>query len=180
MVHLSTHNKGGIMANMNWDAVSASAEVIGVVAVLASILYLARQVAQGNKLNEADSVRSFLGQYNAFLYKINEPEMLDIWRRGIVDFESLTGHEKSRLHLVLLRHYMLGQAQRMIDPKGSENLSQFADYANGTIIQQPGFRQWWNIFKPIVPDKEYASRIENHPEAKDVRYEESLPWFTSD
>ena len=70
------------MSAINWDAVSASAEVIGVVAVLASILYLARQVAQGNKINEADSVRTFLGQYNAFLYKINEPEMLDICAGG--------------------------------------------------------------------------------------------------
>ena len=168
------------MSAINWDAVSASAEVIGVVAVLASILYLARQVAQGNKINEADSVRTFLGQYNAFLYKINEPEMLDIWRRGIVDFETLTGHEKSRFHLMLLGHYMLGQAQRMIDPKGAEELSQFADYANGTIIQQPGFRQWWDIFKAIIPDKEYQSRSENHAEAQNVQYEKTMPWCTSD
>jgi len=37
---------------MNWEVVSAAAEVIGVVAVLASILYLARQVSQGNRLNQ--------------------------------------------------------------------------------------------------------------------------------
>ena len=60
---------------MNWDAVSASAEVIGVIAVLASILYLARHVAQGNQLNHADSVRNFLGQYNTFLYQIGDAEI---------------------------------------------------------------------------------------------------------
>ena len=81
---------------------------------------------------------------------------------------------------MLLGHYMLGQAQRMIDPKGAEELSQFADYANGTIIQQPGFRQWWDIFKAIIPDKEYQSRIENHAEAQNVQYEKTMPWFTSD
>ena len=111
------------MEAINWDAISGSAEVIGVIAVLASILYLARQVSQGNKLNEADSVRSFLGQYNTFLYQISDPEMVEIWRRGTTDFDSLSEHEQSRLHLVLYGHFMLGQAQRMIDPKGLEQLS---------------------------------------------------------
>ena len=168
------------MGATNWDAISGSAEVLGVVALLASILYLARQVTQGNKLNQADSVRAFLGQYNTFLYQINEPEMLEIWRRGTVDFESLTGHEKSRLHLVLLGHFMLGQAQRLIDPEGSEPLSQFADWANATIVQQPGFRQWWNTFTLRLPDQEYIRRIENYPAAQGARYEDFIPWFSPD
>ena len=168
------------METINWDAVSAFAEVIGVMAVLASILYLGRQVAQGNKLNQADSVRAFLGQYNTFLYKVNEPDMVEIWRRGTADFESLADHEKSRLHLVLLGHLMLGQAQRMIDPTGTEPLSQFADWANGTLVQQPGFRQWWNTFTTILPDQEYIKRIENYPAAQSIRYAECMPWFSPD
>jgi hypothetical protein len=168
------------MDAVNWDAVAASAEVIGVIALLGSILYLARQVAQGNKLNQADSIRAFLGQYSTFLYKINEPEMLEIWRRGTTDFESLTDHEKSRLHLVLMGHFMLGQAQRMIDPEGSEPLSQFADFATGTVIQQPGFKQWWNTFTPGLPDQEYIKRIDNYPASRGFRFEEFMPWFSPD
>ena len=168
------------METINWDAVSASAEVIGVMAVLASILYLGRQVAQGNKLNQADSVRAFLGQYNTFLYKINEPDMVEIWRRGTTDFESLTDHEKSRLHLVLFGHLMLGQAQRMIDPTGSEPLSQFVDWANGALVQQPGVRQWWNTFTSVIPDQEYIRRIENYPASQGIRFGECMPWFSPD
>ena len=52
---------------MNWDAIAASAEVVGVTAVLASIIYLARQVSQGNELNRSDSIRHFLEQYNSIL-----------------------------------------------------------------------------------------------------------------
>ena len=168
------------MEAINWDAISASAEVIGVIAVLASILYLARQVAQGNKLNHADSVRSFLGQYNTFLYQLNDPEMVEIWRRGTTDFDSLSEHEQSRLHLILLGHFMLGQAQRMIDPKGLEPLSQFADYAVSATVNQPGFRQWWNVFKVGMPDKEYTARIDSYPAAQGVRFTEFMPWFTPD
>ncbi len=165
------------METINWDAVSASAEVIGVMAVLASILYLGRQVAQGNKLNQADSVRAFLGQYNTLLYKINEPDMVEIWRRGLADFESLNGEEKSRLHFVLLSHFMLGQAQRMVDPEGSEPLSKTVDLFIAATVKQGGFQQWWDTFKGLIPDEVYTNRIDNLPAAKDISFAESMPWF---
>jgi hypothetical protein len=165
------------MESINWDAISGSAEVIGVVAVLASILYLARQVAQGNKLNQADSVRTFLSQYNTWLSKISDPDMVEIWRRGSADFESLTDHEKSRLHLLLHAHFMLGQAQRMINPNGNEPLSEFADFATAAVLAQRGFKQWWNIFSPVLPDQEYVKRLENYPISKGFQFEESMPWF---
>ncbi len=168
------------MEAINWDAVSAFAEVIGVVAVLASILYLARQVNQGNKLNQADSVRTFLGEYNGFLSQINEPEMVEIWRRGTTDFESLTNHEKSRLHFLLLGQFMLGQAQRMVDPEGSEALSKLVDYFIAVTVNQPGCRQWWQTFSGLVPDKEYVERIDKYPGAQNVRWKDDLPWFSPD
>ena len=168
------------MESINWDAVSASAEVIGVVAVLASILYLARQVTQGNKLNQADSVRAFLGQYNAILYEVKAPGMTEIWRRGLADFQSLSADEKSRLHLVLLGHFMLGQAQRMVDPEGAEEISKTIDYFIAVTVKQGGFQQWWDTFKKILPDEEYVKRIDDLPAAQGVIWAEAMPWFSQD
>ena len=165
---------------MNWEALSASAEVIGVIAVLASILYLARQVAQGNRLNQSDSIRNFLGQNNTFLYQISDPDFIDIWRRGSVDFESLSDHEKSRLHLILTGHFMLGQAQRLIDPEGKEELSQFADYIVAVTVSQPGIQQWWMTFKAALPDKAYVRRIAEYPIPSDAQWENWIPWFNPD
>jgi hypothetical protein len=163
---------------VNWDAITAGAEVVGVIAVLASILYLARQVAQGNKLNESDSIRNFLGQYNAFLYQISDSEFIDIWRRGTTDFNAFNDRDKSRLHLVLTGHYMLGQAQRLIDPDGKEELSQFADYIVAVTIKQPGIRAWWDTFKGALPDQEYVLRIDQFPNERVAKWDHYLPWFT--
>jgi len=167
------------MEAMNWDAVAASAEVIGVIAVLASILYLAKQVAQGNRLNESDSVRTFLNQYNAMLQQLTDPEMNELLRRGVVDFDSLTDPEKSRLHMILWTHYMLGQAQRMIDPAGGEELSKFADYLVSSTMKQPGFQKWWRSVKHALPDQEYVQRIDDYVIPQAVMWENWLPWFTS-
>ncbi|MGR8946688.1 MAG: hypothetical protein ACU84Q_01485 [Gammaproteobacteria bacterium] len=164
----------------NWDAISAAAEVIGVVAVLASILYLARQVAQGNRLNHSDSIRNFLAQYNTFLAQIGDKEMVEIWRKGTHDFNSLTEHEKSRLHTIFLSHYMLGQAQRLIDPDGNEELSKFADYFVAVTVSQAGVRTWWDTFKGALPDQEYVARIDAYPKVSIPKWEKFLPWFTPD
>ena len=163
---------------MNWDADSALSELLGVVAVLGSILYLARQVAQGNRLNQSDSIRTFLGQFNSFLDQIGDEDFIEIWRRGTTDFDALNGHEKSRLHTKLLGHYMLGQTQRMIDPDGNEELSQFADFAFAQTVKQPGARQWWNTFKGGLPDQEYVLRIDTIPDGQLPKWDQFMPWYT--
>ena len=162
---------------MNWDAITAVTEVIGVAAVLASIIYLARQVSQGNELNRSDSIRNFLEQYNALLVQFGDPAYTEIWRRGAADFDSLNQNEQSWLHTLLFAHYMLGQAQRMIDPNGKDELSKFADITFITTISQPGTRQWWDTFKDALPDQDYVSRIDSYPTTGLPDWKQVMPWY---
>ncbi|GMR17359.1 MAG: hypothetical protein BMS9Abin32_443 [Gammaproteobacteria bacterium] len=45
---------------MNWDAVSAIAEVVGTIVVIASLVCLALQIRQGNQIALAESERELL------------------------------------------------------------------------------------------------------------------------
>ena len=162
---------------MNWEVVSAAAEVIGVVAVLASILYLARQVSQGNRLNQSDSIRNFLGQYNALSSQVGEQKNSGVWRRGSTDFNTLNPDEQAWLHTILFGHYMLGQAQRMIDPEGNEELSKFADFVIASCISRPGTRVWWDLFKTGLPDQDYVNKIDSYTSDQIVAWEQFMPWF---
>ncbi len=45
----------------------AIGELVGGVAVVASLLYVGLQVRQSNAINRAESVRSFVRDYNSFL-----------------------------------------------------------------------------------------------------------------
>ena len=48
---------------MNWEAVSAIAEVVGLVAVIVTLVYLARQIHQNNQLlNEQASYQMLQNQ----------------------------------------------------------------------------------------------------------------------
>ena len=48
----------------------AIGELVGGVAVVASLIYVGLQVRQSNSINRAESVRSFVRDYNAYLYRI--------------------------------------------------------------------------------------------------------------
>lgn len=76
---------------MNWDAVGAVAEALGAAGVIASLLYVASQVRASNR---ASAVEAKL-QSTRFLAElidslIQNPELNDLYLRGIADLESLS------------------------------------------------------------------------------------------
>ncbi len=75
---------------------------------------------------------------------------------------------------------MLGQAQRMVDPEGAEEISKTIDYFIAVTVKQGGFQQWWDTFKKILPDEEYVKRIDDLPAAQGVIWAEAMPWFSQD
>ena len=127
-----------------------------------------------------ESIRSFARDYNAFLMQIKDPAFTDIWRRGSVDFEGLSGEEQSQLHTVLLYHLMLGLADSTIDPRRSTDFAQFLDGAFAATVRTPGFSQWWSRFKGIVDRvgiSDYVQHIDRSDPPDLLTY---MPWYAPD
>ena len=51
---------------MSWDAIGAVGEVLGAVAVIATLLYLARQIGQTNRIAKASGSRELQQKYADF------------------------------------------------------------------------------------------------------------------
>ena len=157
----------------------AIGELVGGVAVIGSLIYVGLQVRQSNALNRAESVRSFARDYNSFLMEIKQPEFIDIWRRGIRDFQSLSPADQSKLHLVLFNHFMLGFADSLIDPKRTGPFAEFLDGAFAATARTPGFGPWWTCVQGILEtfSPNYHARIQSM-DAPDLT--EFAPWFRYD
>ena len=50
---------------MDWNAVGAVGEILGAVAVLLTLLYLAAQIRQANKMAHFETTREIMAQFNA-------------------------------------------------------------------------------------------------------------------
>ena len=84
---------------MNWDAIGAIAEILGAVSVLATLIYLAHQIKQSNKIATASSEISIRDNFGAINSAIYEDEAIAVL---FVSAEN-PNHEFGKVERVRLR-----------------------------------------------------------------------------
>jgi hypothetical protein len=74
---------------MNWDAIGISAEVVGAIAVVTTLFYLARQIREGNAYSRANTVHETNALYiQVFAPIAQDRELAEIYGRAM-DGENL-------------------------------------------------------------------------------------------
>ena len=82
---------------MNWDALGAIAELLGAVAVLATLFYLARQIRQNRESVESASAETVLSNITAaFQNAATSPELGRIIFAGQENMSSLNDSERGQ------------------------------------------------------------------------------------
>ena len=139
---------------MNWDAISAVSDSIASIAVVVSLIYLARQIRHSNKLSHSQTRTDLRHQAGAELQSlIDYPEIwLLYWK------EKLTAEEQSRLHSFLIRALRFREFIWRQHKLGLLDKETFETYIV-VVAQQLSTernRFWWdnykksnNRFKPI-------------------------------
>jgi hypothetical protein len=128
---------------MNWDTVGAVSELVGAIAVVISLLYLARQIrnsAQIERLNARYAVSQSL--FSAFSRIDEDPELHRVWvaaGRG----EELDEEDRERLGRFLYKYFaqlQLAYGYSEIDPeiraRYKPNLVRF--------LKAAVVRSWWS------------------------------------
>lgn len=168
---------------MNWDALNAVAEVIGVILVVVSLIYLAAQVKQSNQMALAESERELLGNWAQAISELTSDDRItSIFQRGLSDFNSLTNLEKSRFSVVLARLVNIYISAIRMDAKalvGSQEVQIFGDICFAMIIT-PGGRQWWELTGPFFTIYDLINdRIQREGDDQ-PSWTELLPYFQPD
>ena len=88
--------------SLNWDALGAIGEVIGAVAVLATLIYLAVQTRQNTRAVQHAASRGVMEDANAWRFRVVEnPEISEFLRAGLRDPDSLSANDKYRFRMLL-------------------------------------------------------------------------------
>ena len=157
---------------MTWEALGAVGEVIGAVAIIASLMYLATQIRTSSKIAKAQSQRELLNTYSFFSPTANDPELSEIVRKGLSDFESLSANEKVRFDSWL--HPLINQIEavfRMYRQDLIEEVS-YEGYKGAllSLIVCKGGRQWWESAQNTV-EKGFAEEVNLALEVEEI-----VPW----
>ena len=123
------------METLTLEQASYLAEIIGVVAVVASIIYLAIQVKQNGRSLRVQTVHDLSSQFKEAQSSIaHDKELADIYHRGVFNFDQLDSLEQLRFNL------HVASLVRMLD----ELLFQ---YKEGALEESQ-----WNGFKTLLED----------------------------
>lgn len=132
---------------MNWDAIGAIAELLGAVAVIGSIFYLAFQIRQNTVSNRITAKQNTTDQFTSFGHLlIQNDKIRAIWKKGRLSMAALSEDEHEIFHYLNLnlcwyygsQHFQYRQGA-MDDVEWAQSLG----LIRSSWLESKGVREWW-------------------------------------
>ena len=131
---------------MNWEAATAIAEWIGVIAVVVSLGYVALQVRQNTYTVKAATELETGRMWSEFHSRAaHSPDMVDIWDTGLTNPDDLTPTQKRRFIWFVAEYFYLVEnlyRQRELGFLSDETWSQH-EMAVAGLLLHPLLDTWW-------------------------------------
>ena len=131
---------------MNWDAIGAVGEVIGAVAVVATLLFVARDIRQNSRSLSIAALRDTTAQWNHWSNMIaSSSDLADIVVKGNKAFSSLSESEMLRYGAYAQSFFDNVESYRslVVDHKAEKDLDVLASIVERRM-SVPGFAAWWS------------------------------------
>jgi hypothetical protein len=166
---------------MNWEAVTATTEILGLVAVIASLLYIGAQTKQSNGHATASSEVDWMNGWNQILNSwVSDERTTNILQKGFTSFGKLTNSEKALFHMrigAMVNHWLLAQK---LDSRGliSKDIAEESTKVLlATLTTQGGYEYIehdWQFFPGGADLWESVNKAKgNVPTLTEI-----LPWWT--
>ena len=87
---------------MNWDAIAAVAEILAALAVVFSLLYLARQLNHARHAIFLESRDTYFQDWHMMTFPLaSDRSMAELWHRGLHDHSSLDEIDQERFRILM-------------------------------------------------------------------------------
>ena len=147
---------------MNWEAISAIGQLLGALAVVISLIYLAREVRSNARETRRAAMRSTLDSLNRFALQITgNADLAELRNRGFHDFESLEGTDRSRFDSYM--HAMFRTAEdayyQHLDGHLDPHRWRGFEAVLRDVNARPGVQAWWHSHSHYFGGEEFAKFI---------------------
>lgn len=169
---------------MNWDAIAAIAEILGVVAVVVSLIYVGFQVRQNTQQLRHDNLRQTVrGTLDANWFYHRDDRAFEVFRSGVQSFENLKAKDKALFHSIIVDLAFNFEVVRNMEQSGL--VDRTAVEINQRfligILATPGGREWLQLAEATLPMPQAAldylksALVEAGPGAPLIT--DLQPWF---
>ena len=132
---------------MNISELANYADVVGGIAVLISLIYVAIQIRQNTKMAQTSNYADLSFKVSEFNNLIaSDSELADIYNRGIERFDNLSAVEKTRFNFAISRLMQAIQAMFHLRRRGyiDSELAQTNFDSIAVFLTAPGIEEWWS------------------------------------
>lgn len=132
---------------MNWEFAAVVAQIIGALAVVISLIYLAQQIRAQTRESRLNATRELAQDFRNLVAEVSaDEELFALFRRSLSDYDNLSEEERARIHMFfysrifgLHEQVHLHLKHKNIDTLFLESVqNRFAE-----LIQTEGFKAWW-------------------------------------
>ncbi len=146
---------------MNWAAIGAVGEILGAIAVVATLIYLTVQLKQNSLQIRLSSSQTAANNYSGRIIEVlSDSELLSVWRSGLRSFSNLAPDEQARFHATMLGFQTTFTTNRQLYTERVISESLFKSWADDwvRILKCPGAAEWWELFGNF--DAEHRNFVE--------------------
>ena len=141
---------------MNWEAISAVGEIIGAVAVLVTLIYLAIQIRKNTRAVEQESHRTLLQHQHAiWSLLLNNKELNDVVRRGENDPDDLSEDEWSDFVKYMFMYMNIWDATFQNFRSGNMDEAVYRSWDSGLrlVSRKVAYKRFWELNKAARKQK---------------------------
>ena len=134
---------------MNWQAIGAIGEVLGGIAVILTLLYLAAQIRQNTISNRQTALQTISVQNAEWLSLIvNDADVARIFRSGQYDLESLEKEDAVRYGMLMTQFCRVFDTQyhQYLTGALTEDLWTSSARSIAFVMNRSGAKLWWSRF----------------------------------
>lgn len=164
---------------MNWSAIEAISAAIATAATLVTLIYLAIQLREANKLSRSASLQSVLeGYLEHVVAPMSNDKNLDVGLRGAQSFSSLTVEERALFQNDLVRRVLHFQNVMQLHKNGlldEQDFQVWMKHTAGFLKTKGGSECWQEIRQAVSPSltETLDHFILEHPDV--ASHTETLP-----
>jgi hypothetical protein len=121
-------------------------EIVGAVAVVASVIYLAQQVKKQTEEARLEASRDIASDFINTLRAVSEnPDLAKFLPDGVRDYDQLEGDERLRVNYFFAAIFRIAEQQYLHTTHGTLDAMYFESFvlAFRGLLSNDGPRQWW-------------------------------------
>jgi hypothetical protein len=143
---------------MNWEAIGAASELVGAVAVVVSLLYLAIQIKGNTESARTSTYQSVVSEFGTLNRAMaSTPDLSMLYAQAMEDFESLSPEDKARCSQLFFVSFHNFENMYYQYKKGYLEDDVWVGWRRLMLAYhaRPGFQVWWS-FRSEVFSKSFV------------------------